>query len=291
MEHDGRLFLCYRNGPLGTSHQIRLAELAPDLEILKDQCLLNCDSTCSYEDPRLSLLNGRLWVSYTLMPNSAMGIAEVDVADTGAWCIRQQYIMPRLAAREKNWVPLACDGQEVVWSYSLANNHDVVVFSLVRGRGYLEERMAGIGCRGTWCQARGGTNFVPWADGELLTIAHGSRKVPGTLLRHGRRYIAFPVLVSTREPYSVLASGPLLLAGEAFGGGYANNQFKAVVFPAGLICQADGKFLISLGFNDREVRFVRVDRDVLQHMLRLGVGDSPLYDLMQSNASRLTAAD
>lgn len=270
-EVGGRRFLAYRNGPLGRTIELRLAELDQDWRIIKDLVLL--DGAPSYEDPRLSLLEETLWVSYHMSGRGkrSIGIAEVLPDDLNP--IGRSWDLPKFQKVEKNWVPLAWDHDDgFFWSYDLNRKHQVkyivngVPLQDRQDRGAVEQ----------YGLVRGGTNFIPWSDETLLTIAHSS--VLTGPQRKWRQYVAFPVLIRAIPPFHVISTGSLLMAGTRFGTGYPGGKRKAVVFPCGLIRQGSD-VVISLGYNDQEVRLAWVPRAVITQALREGPQPTPVATL------------
>lgn len=266
-----RRFLAYRHGPLGSTKAIQLAELGPQLEILSDRVLLDGDRSC--EDPRLSLLNDRLWVSYHMAGEGRRSIGISEVLPDSDNPIGQTWDFPKFQPVEKNWVPMEWNGQsDFLISYDLGDSH--LVKSIGADTGKVWANFQAAGSPAQVGPARGGTNFYPWARWAWLTIAHSSILTA----KNRKLYVAFPVLVDNEPPYAVLKTGALLAAGSIYEGGYSNGMKKAVVFPCGLTEYPDG-FLVSMGHNDKEVVLLNVPGDVIEFLLDRGVSSDPLGDL------------
>lgn len=270
----GRLFMVYRNGPLGSTKELRLCELDQQYHPITDRILLNGAVPC--EDPRLSLFDNRLWVSYHMATKAKRSIGIAEVLPDSDVPIGQSWEFPKFQAVEKNWVPLAHDqGGSFLWSYDLNLEHRT---KMINGEtGEVRAHMGAAGAVPRYGPVRGGTNFYPWQHRGLFAIAHSSVAYGHGTRKYRRHYVAFPVLIDNKPPYTVFQTGALIMAGGEYGGGYRNGTRKSVVFPCGLTKHPDG-FLVSLGHNDREVKLVVFPPDVIEQAFNRGPQKEPLKE-------------
>lgn len=310
LRYKGRLWLCYRYH-LGAHHGSRCATAMVPIDRETFQPTqpsqhLNLRSVIGdehFEDARLFMFKGEVYISYTKMTgyqpgkdyNCSVEYAKLKLKGS-TWHVEEtwhpQFGQNSGFGKEKNWIFFEQAG--ALWC--IYQDHPSRKVLRVEGDKVMEvvESAAPVW---QWGQIRGGTPPVPYGDGSrMLAVFHSSLQTEDA--PHFRRYYGAAYLFEAKPPFRVTAitAKPLMSGSEQDGHGfdprYSHGWKPFIPFPCGLVTEGEN-WLVSLGVNDWQCAVGRLRPEQLQWMAPDGSG-RPMRYFRTDNGSkpiRIVGAD
>lgn len=258
IRHRGRLLMAYRTGWAGA--EVHVAEMAGDLTPCESVTLGLRHPLARYgrEDPRLFEHRGRLHVAYIGVQGGKGGIATHQLyARLGDDLAVEEVFYPEYAHRnpwEKNWQFLSSFGE--LFAVYTIHPHRVL-----HVRGFTAYPFTEAAWTPRWSGGllRGGAAPVLVGD-EYYGWFHGVKDVGGV-----RTYTAGVYTFEAKPPFRPvrLTPEPLLAPDPA---DRPPDQWASCVFPCGAVLEG-GRWLVSYGYMDREIRVAEFDAGAVERAL------------------------
>jgi predicted GH43/DUF377 family glycosyl hydrolase len=271
--HDGRrLFATRRFNPNHKRCDAMLCEMDESYNVLRfhDLKFPHPRRTEHYEDPRIGIVNGKLYLWVSMIHNyrqkpwvSEMVLFELGY-DSGYQIVRQVPLrmFGNGTGQQKNWQFFSVRGTAYC-SYWVKPN---IVFEIDMQTGEMGRKWQSDPLHWPFGTMSGGTPPIAF-DGGFLAFFHGFQDHAGIQ----RRYNMTPYIFDKKPPFTIRAIGrsPFLyaandnpLGGEPGMGGWTPR----VVFPGGMIDNGDSVDL-ALGVNDTYNAVLRIPHQMIRDTL------------------------
>ena len=236
----GQRLLAWRLG--WGNAQVWIGLLEADGSVRERRKVLPCHEVkgLSFEDPRLFVHDGALWLAYTLLHPGGVSQALAVLHDD--FSVRETWTIKNSRRTEKNWQFFSTDDAQLCAVYQVVP-HTV---GRIGSEGFVFSPSTGQRLDWGHGEPRGGTPPVRIGD-EYFSFFHSSRQTT---------YYAAPYAFSAKEPYHITRwpRRPMLTARRDSW----RTHGPCVVFPCGAV-HSDGRWSVSYGWHDTHCCLMELD--------------------------------
>lgn len=223
-----------------------------------DKAIVDLPKNNHAEDPRIIIYNDELYIFYT------DGFKQlIAILDPITFKIKYNKYLdkPFDTNYEKNWTPIIIKNQlNLIYSVSpfftlmtLDNKKPCHINNILSRRNRINDLWE-------WGQIRGGTPWIETHDKKYyISVFHSSKNLT-PIIEHSKIYVA-GLLVMNKDLEIVGISKKPLMAPSLYTYNKSRlNQNIFVIFPCGFLYNK-GKYIISMGYNDCEIRILEIKKN------------------------------